>query len=129
MVSHERKWGRFSLTHGQGINGREEREREVTEKGHQKSYQEWWQPRGWAYGMLLELFMCLRRCTEVFLLGAGTLGVSSHSVTPLSSHRSLQVAGALMAFKCLTRAHTKNFRPHPQLGMLKESFTQSGSSY
>ena len=34
-----------------------------------------------------------------------------------------------MAFKCLTRAHTKNFRPRPQLGMLKESFTRSGSSY
>ena len=29
-----------------------------------------------------------------------------------------------MAFKCLTRVHTKNFRPRPQLGMLKESFTQ-----
>ena len=66
MVSHEGKWGRFPLTHGRRINGREE---------------------------------------------------------------SLQVAGTLMAFKCLTRAHTKNFRPCPQLRMLKESFTRSGSSY
>ena len=30
-----------------------------------------------------------------------------HSVSPLSSHGSLCVAGPLMAFKCLTRAHTK----------------------
>ena len=29
-----------------------------------------------------------------------------HSMPPLSSHRSLHLAGALMAFKCLTRAHT-----------------------
>ena len=85
--------------------------------------------------MLLELFMCLRRCTEVFLLGAVTLGVSSLfsdpliSVTPLFSHGSLQVVGTLMAFKRLTRAHIKNFRPRPQLGMLKDSFTRSGSSY
>ena len=56
MVSHEGKWGRFSLTHGQRINGREEREREVTENDHQKSFREWWQPRGRAYGLLLELF-------------------------------------------------------------------------
>ena len=83
MVSHERKWGRFPLTHGQRINGREER-KEITENDHQKkSYREWWRPRGWAYGMLLELFMCLRRCTEVFLLGAGTLGVSSLFCDPL----------------------------------------------
>ena len=81
MLSHEREWGRFSLTHGQGINGREERE--VTENYHQKSYREWWRPRGWAYGMLLEQFMCLRHCTEVFLLGAGTLGVSSLFHDPL----------------------------------------------
>ena len=73
--------------------------------------------------------MCLRHCTEVFLLGAGTLGVSSPFRDPLSSHGSLHVAGALMAFKCLTRAHTKNFRPRLQLRILKESFTQSGSSY
>ena len=79
-LSHEGKWDRFSLTHGQGINGREE---EVTENDHQKSYREWWRPRGWAYGLLLELFMCLHRCTEVFLLGAGTLGVSSPFHGPL----------------------------------------------
>ena len=35
MVSHERKWGRFPLTHGQRINGREER-KEITENDHQK---------------------------------------------------------------------------------------------
>ena len=29
-----------------------------------------------------------------------------HSVIPLSCHRGLQSAGALMAFKCLTYAHT-----------------------
>ena len=73
--------------------------------------------------------MCLRRCTEVFLLGAGTLEVSSLFHDPISSHGSLQVAGALMAFKCLTRAHTRNFRPRPQLGMLKQSFTLLGSRY
>ena len=83
MVSHERKWGGLSLIHGQGINGREER-KEITENDHQKkSYREWWRPRGWAYGMLLELFMCLHRCTEVFLLGAATLGVSSPFRDPL----------------------------------------------
>ena len=64
--------------------GRGEREREeVTENDHQKSYREWWRPRGWAYGMLLELFICLCHCTEVFLLGAGTLGVSSPFHDPL----------------------------------------------
>ena len=84
MVSHEGKWGGFSLTHGQRINGREEREgEEVTENDHQKSYQEWWRPRGWAYGMLLDLFICLRRSTEVFLLGVGTLVVSSPFHDPL----------------------------------------------
>ena len=84
MVSHERKWGRFPLTHGQRINGREERGREeITENDHQKSYREWWQPRGWAYGILLELFICLRHCMEVFLLGAGTLEVSSPFCDPL----------------------------------------------
>ena len=29
-----------------------------------------------------------------------------HFMSPLSSHDSLHVAGALMASKCLTRAHT-----------------------
>ena len=82
MVSHERKWGRFSLTHGQGINGREEREKSLR-MTTQKSYREWWQPKVWAYGMLLKLFMCLHHCTEVFLLGAGTLGVSSPFRDPL----------------------------------------------
>ena len=79
MVSYEGKWGRFPLTHGREERGREE----VTENDHQKSYREWWRPRGWAYGMLLELFICLHGCTEVFLLGAGTLGVSSPFRDPL----------------------------------------------
>ena len=43
----------------------------------------------------------------------------AHSMTPLSCHRSLQVAGALMAFKCLTRAHREDSRPRPQLRMIK----------
>ena len=84
MVSHEGKWGGFSLTHGQRTNDREEREREeVTENDHQKSYWEWWWPRGWAYGKVLELFMCLRHCTDIFLLGVGTLGVSTPFHDPL----------------------------------------------
>ena len=36
------------------------------------------------------------------------------SVSPLSSHGSLHVAGALMAFKCLTHAHNIGW-PSPQL--------------
>ena len=70
--------------------------------------------------VITQKFSCQGRAPQEFL---------ARSVTLLSSHGSLQVAGALMAFKCLTRAHTKNFRPRPQLGMLKESFTWSGSSY
>ena len=35
MVSHEGKWGGFPLTHGQRINGREER-KEINENDHQK---------------------------------------------------------------------------------------------
>ena len=35
MVSLERKWDRFPLTHGQRINGKEER-KEITENDHQK---------------------------------------------------------------------------------------------
>ena len=84
MVSHEGKWGGFSLTHGQRINDREEREREeVTENDHQKILPGVVVARDWAYGLLLELFMCLRHCTEVFLQGAGTLGVSSLFCDPL----------------------------------------------
>ena len=37
-----------------------------------------------------------------------------HSVTPLSCHGSIQVAGALMAFKCLSCACNFNW-PGPQL--------------
>ena len=56
------------------IPEREERGREeVTENNHQKSYRVWWRPGGWAY----------RCCMEVFLLGAGTLGVSSPFLDPL----------------------------------------------
>ena len=49
--------------------------------------------------------MRLTQCTEAVLLGADALGTDPF-LSPLSSHRSLHVAGALMAFKCLTRAHT-----------------------
>ena len=52
------------------------------------------------------------------------------SVSPLSSHRSLHVAGALMTFKCLTHAHTI------LVGLVLswkedkgETLTPSGSSY
>ena len=84
MVSHERKWGRFPLTHGQRISGRGEREREeFTENDNQKILPGVVVARDWAYGLLLELFMCLRHCTEVFLQGAGTLGVSSLFCDPL----------------------------------------------
>ena len=49
-------------------------------------------------------------------------------MTPLSCHGSLQVAGALMAFKCLTRAHREDSRPHPQLRMIKGEFHPVGLS-
>ena len=40
------------------------------------------------------------------LAGGGCPCGLIHSMSPLSSHGSLHVAGALMAFKCLTHAHT-----------------------
>ena len=40
------------------------------------------------------------------LAGCGCPCGLIHSVSPLSSHGSLHVAGALMAFKCLTHVHT-----------------------
>ena len=43
--------------------------------------------------------------TEVVLLGTDTLNTVVHSMIPLSCHWSLQVAGTLMAFLCLTCAH------------------------
>ena len=49
--------------------------------------------------------MRLTRCTEAVLLGADAPGTDLF-LSPLCSHGSLHVAGALMAFKCLTRAHT-----------------------
>ena len=45
--------------------------------------------------------LCFASTTEIVLPGADALVAMS----PLSSHRSLPVAGALMAFKCLTCAH------------------------
>ena len=43
---------------------------------------------------------------ESCLTGGGCPCGLIHSMSPLSSHGSLHVAGALMAFKCLTHAHT-----------------------
>ena len=60
--------------------------------------------RGWSL-CFAPTTMRLTQCTEAVLLGADALGTDPF-LSPLSSHRSLHVAGALMAFKCLTRAHT-----------------------
>ena len=46
------------------------------------------------------------------------------SVSPLSSHASLHVTGALMAFKCLTHAHNIGW-PSPQLERRKRRDTHS----
>ena len=40
------------------------------------------------------------------LAGGGCPCGLIHSVSPLAAHGRLHVAGALMAFKCLSRAHT-----------------------
>ena len=71
MINHEREWGGFSLPHS-------ERQKKVTENYHQKN------PIGSGGGQevglvvcFVELFECLSHCMEVFLLGAGTLRVSS----------------------------------------------------
>ena len=45
--------------------------------------------------------LCFASTTEIVLPGADALVAMS----PLSSHGSLPVTGALMAFKCLTCAH------------------------
>ena len=50
--------------------------------------------------------MCLTWWMEVVLLGGECPYGLICSVCPLSSHGSLSVAGALMAFMCLTCAHT-----------------------
>ena len=83
MVSHERKWGRFLLTHGQRISGREREREEFTENDHQKI------PPGVVAAKRLGLWYAFGTvyvpacCTEVFLLGAATLGVSSLFRDPL----------------------------------------------
>ena len=43
---------------------------------------------------------------EVVLLGCRCPCGVIHSMTPLSSHRCLHVAGAIVAFKCLACVHT-----------------------
>ena len=57
----------------------------------------------------------------------------AHSVTPLSFHGSLPVAGTLSALKCLSRAHTDGFLFGQILGLEYEkkekSFTLLGSRY
>lgn len=103
-------------------------ERRVTEDSHQKPHRS----RGVrkVCGMLLELFMCLHRVTEVFLLGAGTQGSPARSVTPLVLSRESLSGRRLMAFKCLMRARTgKILGQVLSSECLKESFTRSGSSY
>ena len=54
-------------------------------------------------------------------------------MTPLAFHGSLPVAGALLALKCLSRAHTDGFLFVQILGLEYEkkekSFTLSGSRY
>ena len=64
------------------------------------------------------------------LAGGGCPCGLMHFVSPLSSHGSLHVAGALMASKCLTRAHTI------LVGLVlsckedkRETLTHSGGSY
>ena len=72
-----REWGRFSLPHS-------ESQKRVTKNCHQKN------PIGSGGGQevglvvcFVELFECLSHCMEVFLLGAGTLSVSSPFRDPL----------------------------------------------
>ena len=64
------------------------------------------------------------------LTGGGCPCALIHSASPLSSHRSLHAAGALMAFKYLARAHTI------LVGLVLswkedkgETLSRSGSSY
>ena len=76
MINHEREWGGFSLPHS-------ESQKKVTENYQQKN------PIGSVGGQevglvcFVKLFECLSRCMEVFLLGAGTLRVSSPFRDPL----------------------------------------------
>ena len=56
MVSHERKWGRFPLTHGQRISGREREGEEFTENDHQKN------PTGSRGGQEVGLMVCFWNC-------------------------------------------------------------------
>ena len=72
-----REWGRFSLPHS-------ESQKKLTENYHQKNPIE--SGGGQEVGLVVcfvELFECLSRCTEVFLLGACTLRVSSPFRDPL----------------------------------------------
>ena len=57
MVSYEREWGRFPLTHGQRISGRGEREREeFTENDYQKN------PTRSGGGQEVGLMVCFWNC-------------------------------------------------------------------
>ena len=126
MISHERVCGGFSLSHS-------ESQKKVTENYHQKILSGVAAARRLGLVCFVELFECLSRCTEVFLLGAGTLRVSSPFCDPLIFHRSLPVAGALSALKCLSHAHTDRFLFGQILSLEYEkkekSFTLSGSHY
>ena len=82
---------------------------------------------------LVELFECLSRYTEVFLLGVGTLRVSSPFHDPLIFSQESSSGSALSALKCLSHAHTDGFLFGQILsleyGKKEKSFTLSGSHY